>query len=435
MAKVYLSFLGTNDYMPCTFFWDGQEAPNTRFVQEATVKFFCRGWTPEDRILIFTTREAYKKNWLDNGHTDREGKVLERQGLHVGLQRLGLQAPFRAIEIPEGKGEDEIWKIFDILFTQLQGGDQAVFDITHAFRSIPLLALVVLHYAKAMKELQLEGIYYGAFEILGSLSQARSLPLEQRRAPIFDLTSFDALLDWTLAIDRFLGAGDALPACNLAQAAIGPVLKSTKGQDLAAQTIREVANKLAAFSQAVATCRGPEISGIVTQLQGSLRRCREQQVIQPLKPLLDRIRERLTAFLGDEVMDGIQAARWCLDHNLIQQGYTILQETLISYFIRVASQDPKDHDQRLLVSQAIEIYSKGISLQKWREPASQYPDIAQTHFDLLKKQPELVKIFDKLRQNRNDLNHAGFLQNPRPAKSFGPDLKDMIDRLEKVLID
>ena len=72
MARVYISFLGTNDYLTCTYFYKDNEMQNVRFVQEATLNFFCSQWTSEDRILIFATGDAYEKNWLDNGHKDRK---------------------------------------------------------------------------------------------------------------------------------------------------------------------------------------------------------------------------------------------------------------------------------------------------------------------------------------------------------------------------
>ncbi|MBU0698719.1 MAG: TIGR02221 family CRISPR-associated protein, partial [Proteobacteria bacterium] len=73
MARVYLSFLGTNDYLSCCYFKNDKKLENVRFVQQATLKFFCDDWTLEDRILIFTTDEAYRKNWLNDGHQDHEG--------------------------------------------------------------------------------------------------------------------------------------------------------------------------------------------------------------------------------------------------------------------------------------------------------------------------------------------------------------------------
>ena len=70
MNKVFMSFLGTNPYLECIFKIDGKRLPPSRFVQEATTRHYCEGWNDTDRIVIFTTRLSYEKNWCDNGHGD-----------------------------------------------------------------------------------------------------------------------------------------------------------------------------------------------------------------------------------------------------------------------------------------------------------------------------------------------------------------------------
>ncbi|MBW1982608.1 MAG: TM1812 family CRISPR-associated protein, partial [Deltaproteobacteria bacterium] len=71
MGKIYISFLGTSNYIECTYYYKNTDpVRNVRFVQEATLKTFCSDWTADDKIFIFTTDEAYSKNWLDNGHID-----------------------------------------------------------------------------------------------------------------------------------------------------------------------------------------------------------------------------------------------------------------------------------------------------------------------------------------------------------------------------
>ncbi|WP_207679589.1 TM1812 family CRISPR-associated protein [Desulfonema magnum] len=79
MAKAYLSFLGTNDYIPCIYTDGNREVSDIRFVQEATLELCCREWGDEDRILIFTTDEAYKANWLDDGHTAGQGSGADER--------------------------------------------------------------------------------------------------------------------------------------------------------------------------------------------------------------------------------------------------------------------------------------------------------------------------------------------------------------------
>lgn len=432
MAKAYLSFLGTNDYLPCTYHFNNKETREVRFVQEATISMNCRDWSSDDRILIFTTREAQEKNWQDDGHKKKGEKQL-REGLAQRLKRLNLETPVRSVVIPEGKSETEIWDIFQILFDNIQQNEKIIFDITHSFRSIPMLAMVVLNYAKVIKGINIMGIYYGAFEILGTLKEAEKIPVKDRYVPIFDLTPFDNLLDWSLAIDRFLISGDADPAGRLAQKGILPVLTQTKGQNQAAASIRSVGQSLQNFTRNITTCRGREISSSVTRLKETIQLSKHIDLIKPLRPLLEHVDRQLAFFSGDDVRDGIQAVRWCWDHNLIQQGYTILREFSISFFLNQINVDLMEKNFREIVTQAIYIHNRKIPVEKWTVPAKNYVAVTQKVLLVLKSYPEWAGVFDTILKDRNDINHAGFSPTAKSAKKLKNDLIDLLEKVEKIV--
>ena len=314
MARIYISFLGTNDYLPCTYYAGDKEINDVRFVQEATLGLNCQNWTNDDRIVIFTTDEAIRKNWQDNGH------AMPCAGLENCIKKLSINAPAEPVLIPAGKSENEIWDIFRIVYNTLNRNNRVVFDITHAFRSIPMLAIVILNYAKVMKNIVIDGIYYGAFEVLGSISEAKSIQQEERRVPILDLTSFDRLMEWSVAVDRFAGAGDAELVSKLADQSVKQLLSDSKGQDQAADTIRKIAKHLYDFSKAMATCRGRSISAITDKLKKHVNKFEALETVQPFKPIFKRIKNQIDEFSGDTVHDGIQAANWCLDHNLFSKA-------------------------------------------------------------------------------------------------------------------
>ncbi|MBI4766066.1 MAG: TIGR02221 family CRISPR-associated protein [Deltaproteobacteria bacterium] len=433
MARVYLSFLGTNDYLPCTYYFQEKEIQGIRFVQEATVSMNCRDWSSDDRILIFTTTEAEGKNWLDNGHT-KNGERQQREGLDQSLKKLNLEVPIRNVLIPEGKSEAEIWEIFQVLFDNLQTNDQIVFDITHSFRSIPMLAMVVLNYAKVMKGINILGIYYGAFEILGSLKEAEKKPIEDRRVPIFDLTPFDSLLDWSLAIDRFLGSGDAIPIYALAKKEVSPLLKKSEGKDELAGDIKNLADTLKAFTQSLATCRCRDTARLSNQLRKLLKQCERNDLIKPLKPLLRKIDNRVSLFNGDDFQQGIQAAKWCLEHNLIQQGFTILEESLITHAITLAGFDPYIKVIREVAGQAMNIFSRNISEDRWKEPAVEHKEITNRFLEIFQFEPEIPKRFLSIVDKRNDLNHGGCREEPLAASIFLQSLGQLIDNVEKTIL-
>jgi len=434
MGKIYISFLGTNDYLPCTYCFSEQPIMvDVRFVQEATIKLCCHSWNHEERVLIFTTDEAYEKNWLDNGHRTQGGQALERLGLNAALARLGLNALIERVPIPDGKSEQEIWNIFQILFDRLAPGDQVIFDITHAFRSIPMLAMVVLNYAKVFKQVSLDAIYYGAFEVLGSFQQARQLPLERRVVPVFDLTAFGALLDWTVAMDRFLAAGDSSLASRLARKAVGSILRNSQGRDNAAVLIRKVADRMEDFTEVLTTCRGLKISQAALELKKQVSCCEALDLLPAFKPLLSLIRDHVEAFDGQATQDGIRAARWYLEHSLIQQGYTILQETLIGHFVILAGGDLAARSDRDLVTLAACIFARHVPKDKWGQLALDRLDLTRKYLTFFEAQSELATLLHKLSDARNDLHHAGFRKNPRLPGTFPETLAKSINIVEKAL--
>lgn len=442
MAKVFISVLGTNNYVPCSYMYRDQIViKETRFVQEATVSLCCRDWSDKDRILIFTTDEAEKKNWLDDGHCDEKTKKpIKQQGLKTILEALKLKPKVTNVKIPEGESEKQIWEIFQAIFDNLHQGDEIVFDITHAFRSIPMLVMVVLSYAKVIKSVKLEGIYYGAFEVLGNPRDVCKKPLEERNAPIFDLTEFDRLLDWTMAIDRFVSSGDASLAADLAKKAAIPRLAISAGADLTARSIRNTATKMDAFARNLSTCRGRDISGSASKLKDEIAagKTPAEKLLPPLVPLLGLVYEKISPFVGDKVKDGVSAARWCMQHNLIQQGFTILQETLISYLIQQVGDDIMLPDNRRIAASSIGIWRKRTPESEWTGDAGKYSEKTKQYLALFESQNQWVSLFtggvyDKLTDYRNDLNHGGFTGNTHDALEFKKVLSEIIIEIEKFI--
>jgi len=439
MGNVYISFLGTSDYVPCTYYMSKEnfECENVRFVQEATVRIACKEWSSDDRIIIFTTQEAYNKNWLNNGHIDkRTGKRLNRRGLMECLSdpALGLSCEIVQKGIPDGKSEEEIWEIFNIVFRALREGDEVVFDITHAFRSLPMLAVVILNYAKVTKWISLKAVYYGAFEVIGTPQEAKNIPLERRRAPIFDLTVFDQLIDWTVAIDRFIESGDAALIERLTKSGrVKEILAETKGGDANAAAIRDIGRTLKSFCDALATCRGPEISPIAMSLQRKLQQCEDTGLLPPFQPLFGLLEKSISSFTGQTIVDGLTAAKWCFEHSLLQQAYTILQETLISHMVLAVGGDPMDLVQRDIASQAIKIKKERLPEEEWHPPAKDNKEMTWRHLNLLGMKSDLVAVMYELSQYRNDLNHAGYNRNIMKSQKFSSKLGPLLAKVEDLV--
>lgn len=417
--RVYLSFLGTSEYKPCTYEFDKQKIENVKFVQIATMRLFCQEWNTNDRAYIFVTDQAKKANWLDDGHKDREtGEIIKCEGLSTCIEKEEFNFEIEPVKIPFGVNEDEIWEIFQTVFDCLKQGDEIIFDITHSFRSIPMLAIVVLNYAKVVKKVKLSGIYYGAFE-------ARD---KNNVAPILDLTAFDELLAWSQAIDRFLDAGDAGLLSKLAVENVKAFKKIIKRSDKAEDNIKNISKALKKFTEIIATCRGMKITEQASKINNTLINFDDIETIRikPFQPLIDSIKEQMKPFGKNEILDGVQAAKWCLEHNMIQQGLTILQEIIVCYLLLKIGVSVDNKLHREIASKAINILFYETEEERWDQKAKQHANLTQKYCNVCKSEIELVKKYVVLTDFRNDMNHAGYRPNPKPPETFVTILEELI---------
>ncbi len=433
MRRVFLSFLGTNNYLACNYQAPGLPTiANVRFVQEATVQWFCRDWSDADRLIIFTTDESHAKNWVDGGHSDEDGQPHD--GLGTRLRMLELQPPVEELRVPSGKNEEEILDIFEQMYNVLQPGDILYMDMTHAFRSLPLLALAVINYAKTMKGIRVGTIGYGAMEALGSFNRIKGMDIKERNVPVFDLLPFDQILEWSGAIDRFLSSGDAKGVAKLAHQEITPVLARTQGRDQEAAAVRRLAQCLEDFSRTITFCRGKRITETASALRTAIANAVDQETVRPLRPLLEQLQVSTEQFNGERVNDGIAASRWCLEHNLIQQGFTILEETLFTWILTRATELSPDKElNRTLVNQAVAICLHEIPGKEWKKESREHPEIAEALIHWLAPREELLKVMRNLTADRNDINHAGMKEGPLKPDKFTTRLASYLDVCAKFI--
>lgn len=408
MAKAFISFLGTNDYLDCRYSLNQQPGGVVKYVQEDIVARFCRGWDSRDEIRVFTTDEARQRNWDDDGHVDRKTKEIKSNlGLGNRLTKMNLSAAVKQYDIPVGNSEEEIWDIFQAVYNSLGQGDEIIFDITHGFRSIPMLFMVLIGYARLLKGISVEGVYYGAFEGLGNIQDAIKIDQDQRIAPIFDLTSFEQLIEWTGATQSFVKNGSAKELASLVQTKIAPVLRESRGQDKVASAINKIVKGIDQISSNLLVNRGAEIIQYdYGRIKKSLQSLQSDQIfIRPLAPLMSVIENKIDTFVKDDIKNGFQAVEWCIDHGLHQQAVTMLLENMVTYILAGEGVDWGAEKNRTAASRAI-ILASNKSLTFDEDPTDS--ELVR----LLMKNPmvtDLAREYEALREIRNDINHGGYL--------------------------
>lgn len=424
MRKIFVSLLGIANYQPIKYSNGVDISESIRFVQEATLRFYCADWTPNDVAVFFLTKEAKEKNWLNDGHRDRKtGELMTLEGLKSRLENSAINLQIVQQPIPDGLDIEEFWQIFDIIYNVLEEGDQVVFDITYGFRSLPMLLMVLINYAKFLKNIEVLGIYYGAYDAK-----------EHGVAPIIDLTSFSSIQDWTSGADDFLRYGNVKKILELTKQRTQPILAATKGKDKSAKLLNDFSRDLATFTQDLQTCRGRNlIKGVnVANIKTKLPDLKNS-FITPLNPILGKIEERMADFDNREsIENGLAAVNWCKENNLVQQGFTLLQETVITAILIAEKLDYSNKIYRNIVSSCFTIVSRKYSEENWTGDAANNKAITQRILDnpLIN---ELKGDYESLGAFRNDLNHAGFTE-PRAAADFASKLEKSYNSIKVLLI-
>ncbi|MBW6536421.1 MAG: TIGR02221 family CRISPR-associated protein [Mariniphaga sp.] len=420
--KVFMSVLGTGFYEPCSYYLNDREKNiHTRFIQEATIRFFCSDWGENDQIVIFTTNKALTANY-ESSITKRKNSNNETTSysrLAAILENLNLKVPFRNEMIKDGNDENEIWEVFTTIYNQLNEDDEVYFDITHSFRYLPMLLLILLSYSEYLKKTSIKSITYGNFEVSKN---------NNGLAPIMDLMPLVLLKDWSVAANNFESFGEVRLISSLCQDSLKPILREAKGSDKVATSVNSFSKELPGFVSLLKTCRGTEIiSGEkALSLENKIAEIEETSLV-PFNPIFARIKSQINRFAShDNIKNGFVAVEWCINNGLMQQGLTMLQETITSIICNSEGLDIVNEKNRTIISSVFNIIGQKIPENEWVGECAKTENIELTqklcNNSLLLS---LVNDYINLSNFRNDMNHSGMRNNPVKASNFENNLKQI----------
>lgn len=429
--KVFISILGTGNYKPCSYRQDDFTSTETRFIQEATLDFLrARSeWSPTDAAYIFLTPTARTSNW--------QAKPVDKDGKSKGIDYIGLEPtlnqmdlPFRPkpVDISEEGDEEAIWSVFRSIYDQIREGDQLYIDITHSFRYLPMLLLVLTNYAKELKGAEVVSITYGNWEVKTEIKQ------------LVDLGALIELQDWTVAAGEFLRNGRASGLKELTKERVTPILRKSEKKDKNAIRLNDMTRRLTTVSESLTTIRGKEIlSGKIFKKLDECTHGLDADLITPMVPLIDKIKDSFRDFdTKPSVSNGFAAARWCHGMQLYQQSITILQETMKAY-VAASHGYPTDTKKYMeLVSKTFFIAKDNTPEHRWKLD-ERNPTDREKRAEVVKQfltDPvvrELCQLYDNIGKLRNDFNHAGFNSKPKDEKEILSDIEEYIRDTEEML--
>ncbi len=406
MGIKLFAFLGTADYHETEYFFDDGlkdlRTYKTPYTQEALVEMLGE---PELEVILFITEKADKENW------EPDGKL----GLKSRLERINSK--YKAVRIPNGKSNDEIWEIFKIVYDEIDKKDTIYVDVTQSFRSIPIIFMSVLNHAKVVKECEIKRILYGAYEAA-----------VDGKAPIYDLTLFNQITEWSSGVEQLLSIGECDVFCSIVNKSIKPILAEAKGTDELINRTRECSKYIKEFYTDLKLCRAQSIQKHGKKLYELLSKIKalnksQHVTVQPFFNLLEKIEIQVSFFNNNNIIDNtLECTKLCRDFGHYQQAYTFLLENIVNYVCVKADLDWTQYGAERKKAENI-IRSKYVKECSITGDEKMIIDNKLKDFTV-----EMAELHRNLGEVRNDLNHAEFRKGALPKKKIINNLDLFIGR-------
>lgn len=406
--KVFISFLGTGNYLQTRYEMGDYISSPTRFIQLALIDYICLDWCENDRIFIFYTEKSFTCNWLNGGQSKvSENQEVENLGLKQLLDERKLPVSYIGVEVKEGFTESDIWDMFNVIYNQLEKDDQIYFDVTHAFRSIPMFSTVLFNYSRFMKNTEVMGIYYGAFEKLGPIYEAKQIPLQDRIAPIIDMTNIARLQQYTDMASSLATFGRVKR--------ISQILKNEKSEN--SIFISQLSEAIEGFDDDIMCNRMSEIHNAkkIIAIKRSLKALRRLQVPSPIYNVVDFLTKELNEFVEEPSYKNVEAAiNWSVKYKMLPQAYTMGQEYIVSLLFDNFKEKNPFHSKkkqenkkkyRMFLSAVCSISDKDIENGSFKGDLEEHIDLTKTLLDtdIIRGIREPYAMLGTL---RNSVNHA-----------------------------
>ena len=100
--------------------------------------------------------------------------------------------------IPMGRNLTEQVDMLQLMAQFAEPGDSFSLDVTHGFRSLPMLGLTCAMLLQQLKNVEVTGLYYGALEMAGP----------DNKTPVVELSGLLRIAQWLGALSAFSSSGD-----------------------------------------------------------------------------------------------------------------------------------------------------------------------------------------------------------------------------------
>lgn len=304
-----ISFLGTGQqgkgYETTNYVLNGQEYPE-KYISISLTKAI----KPKKLILLGTAGSVWdvffekEADDLENEWLSLSEKVADQLVSQDDLkpfenylsQKLNTQV--YCVLTSFARDTQEQADILLKLEQYLDKDEKAILDVTHGFRHLPMLALVAARFLKRVKNIDVEHIYYGAFDMK-----------KDGKCPVLDLDGMLTMLDWVDALTTFDKDGDygqfadllvqenfdKNKADLLKQAAF---FERTTNSSKASEKLNTIFKDLESFGSPIFDLFKPQLIKRLTWFKQNNRGLKEQQLANEYLVRKDYVRSVIYAMEG-----------------------------------------------------------------------------------------------------------------------------------------
>lgn len=313
-------------------------------------------------------------------------------------------------EIPWGKNDDEMWRIFDVVVQQIESAPGPVLlDITHGFRHSPLIAALAAQYTEGLRAGKVARMTYAAVDMRTPL----------KYAPVLDLKPHVDLYAWNVGAALFGSTGRSEVFGKLLRTIGRDLGRRTRGEQVA-PALNKLGGAMESLSNDLMTLRVETVrKNSAKALVRAATAAGTEEEVGRLAPALLRTLPRLEAVATplDEV-GHLEMMRWYVDHGhaalALGLGVEMLT-TLACTRLGLSASDQLDHGQRSKAA-AFAYHARRKGLARVRR------------FDGLMAQ--IGDALSQFKDSRNDVMHAQQRKQSLKASKVLERATKLLERLE-----
>jgi CRISPR-associated DxTHG motif protein len=388
---VLVSSVGLGSYDQTTYVLDGVGRSETNLSPVALGELL-----DIDRAFIARTAQAAKE--YDDA-------------LHEKLGAAGVTVDFH--DIPKIEDADDVDAVLDLFTSTLSGGEsqRVSLDITHAYRSLPMVFFASLTYLDALGEVDIDGIYYGEYV------------KDADESPLLDITYLYTLMEWYYGLQSFERTGSLRTVATLLEEKKIELFERGKHPAEFATLTKRVTGTNQYLDSGLPIEAGLAARDAIEAIDS----VDDTEFVGPEGAVLGPLEDALKPFALQQNVDSeadveLDMAELRRQADIVlfyaeKNSYWIALECARELFINRVIYGGKQHHRRNWLDKGTR---KRLKRQKLTDDNESRAD---------EETPELLKLWDRLGTYRNYYAHAGF-----DANRSAPRVEDIEEAL-KTLCD